>query len=101
MFHDSSFKKTMSDTFLIKKPLITEKATDLASVGKYVFMVLPQATKPEIKKAVKELYRVDAIQVNITRIPGHPRRFRNIVGRKSGYKKAVVTLKAGQKIDIQ
>ena len=91
----------MSNTFLIKKPLITEKATDLKTAGKYVFMVEPWATKAEIRKAVRELYRVDAVAVNIVRIPGKPRRFRNIVGTKSGYKKAVVTLKSGQKIDVQ
>ena len=91
----------MSDTFIIKKPWFTEKATDLSKAGKYVFIVKPTATKSEIKKAIKELYRVDPIQVNIIRTPGKTKRFRGIRrGAGAGFKKAVVALKPGQKIDL-
>jgi large subunit ribosomal protein L23 len=90
----------MAETFLIKKPLITEKATDLNKYGKYVFMVQSAATKPEIKKAVKELYHVDVVTVNVIRRPAKKKRFRNIISKKGAYKKAIVTLKAGQKIDL-
>lgn len=86
--------------FVIKNPRITEKATDLSKTGTYVFIVRPDATKPEIKKAVQKFYGVKVQGVNITRIPGKPRRFRNATGYSSGYKKAIVTLKAGEKIDI-
>ena len=88
------------DIFVIKSHRITEKATDLSKAGKYVFMVRSDATKPEVKKAVQKFYNVKVRGVNITRIPGKPRRFRNVKRLSSGYKKAIVTLKAGEKIDI-
>ncbi|MBI2033556.1 MAG: 50S ribosomal protein L23 [Candidatus Liptonbacteria bacterium] len=90
----------MSDIFLIKKPWVTEKVTDLNKSGKYVFIVKPSATKNEVKKAVKEIYRVDAVNVNVINRRGKEKRFRNVYSEKSGYKKAIVTLRPGQKIDL-
>jgi large subunit ribosomal protein L23 len=90
----------MQDIFLIKQPHITEKATGLNLAGKYVFVVKPSATKGEVKKAVKELYRVDATAVNIVNLPGKTRRYRGLPSKRSGSKKAIVTLKEGQKIDL-
>ena len=90
----------MSDIFLIKKPWVTEKATDLNKSGKYVFIVKPSATKNEVKKAVKEVYRVDAVRVNVINRRGKEKRFRSVYSEKSGYKKAIVTLRPGQKIDL-
>ncbi len=90
----------MADLFLIKHPRVTEKATQLNAVGKYVFMVKPAATKNEVKKAVKELYRVDVEAVNMVTTPGKPKRFRNLRGLTPSFKKAIVTLKEGQKIDL-
>lgn len=92
----------MSDAFIIKKPWVTEKSTDLSAKGKYVFIVSNNATKPEVKKAVKEIYKVDAVQVNIVNLPGKQKRFGQAMkGMTEGRRKAVVTLKEGQKIDIQ
>ena len=91
----------MNRKFLIKKPSITEKATRLNEEGKYVFIVEPRATKNEIKKAVKEQYKVDVTQVNVITIPPKKRRFRGLVGLRGGYRKAIVTLKDKQKIDIE
>lgn len=92
----------MTDMFLIKKPWITEKATDLSTIGKYVFLVKNNATKNEIKKVIKQLYKVDVADVNTIRRPakqkGKGMRFRGV---ESGYKKAIVTLKAGQTIALQ
>lgn len=88
-------------TFPVKKVHITEKATDLNKIGKYVFMVELSATKNEIKKAIKEIYGVEAARVDTLRLPAKKSRFRNLVSKKGDYKKAVVTLRAGQKIDIQ
>ena len=85
--------------FLIKNLIITEKATDLSKRGKYVFLVEKNATAPEIKKAVKIIYKVDAVKVNIINAKPKPKRWGNVVGKKSGYKKAILTLKAGQKLD--
>jgi len=89
----------MSDIFLIKKPLITEKSTDLSKTGKYVFIVKPNATKPEVKKAIKEIYKVDPVLVNIVNKPSKQKKMGRLRGRQSGYKKAIVTLKKGQKIE--
>lgn len=86
----------------IKKPWVTEKSGLGNLVGKYVFMVESHATKPEIRKAIKEIYKVDAVQVNVVNRPGKRKRFRGVVrGTQEGYRKAVVTLKEGQKIDLQ
>lgn len=90
----------MLDIFAIKQPWITEKAARLAEKNKYVFLVKDSATKPEVKKAVKELYKVDATTVNIVVKPERTARFRGKKVTKPGYKKAVVTLKEGQKIDF-
>lgn len=96
----------MRDLFLIKRLVITDKAVKMnlpkkghAPLPKYVFLVKDSANKNEIKKAVKELYRVDVTQVNTINIPGRMKRGRVGMVKESGYKKAVVTLKQGQKIE--
>ena len=90
----------MADSFIIKKPWITEKSTMLAPSGQYVFMVKSGATKPEVKKAIKAIYKVDAVAVNM--VNRHPKRKRIGMrsGMQEGYRKAIVTLKQGQKIDL-
>jgi large subunit ribosomal protein L23 len=91
----------MTDPLLIKKPWITEKATKLASSNQYVFMVKSSATKPEVKKAIHALYKVDATAVNILNRAGKVKHSgRGIKGMQQGYRKAIVTVKAGQKIDL-
>ena len=92
----------MKDSFLIKKPWVTERATDLSALGKYVFIVKPHATKPEIKKAIHEIYKVEVASVNVVNRASKRKRFGGIMkGKKEGYRKAIVTLKEGQKIEIQ
>ncbi len=91
----------MTDAFIIKKPWVTERATELSKIGKYIFIVKSSATKPEIKKAVREIYKVDAVAVNIVNRPAKKKRMGSIIGRQSGYKKAIVTLASGQKIEVQ
>lgn len=89
------------NTLLIKKPWITEKSTELTAHGQYVFMVMPRATKQEIKKAIKDIYKVDAVSVNVLNRVGKQKRFRGVMTKpKDAYKKAIVTLKEGQKIDL-
>jgi large subunit ribosomal protein L23 len=91
----------MANPFVIKKPWITEKSTDLTAVGKYVFMVSHDATKPEIKKAIHALYKVDAVQVNVVNRHPKSKRFGGTMkGTQEGYRKAIITLKDGQKIDL-
>jgi len=93
--------KTMANLFLIKSPLITEKSTFLSEAGKYVFIVRSNATKPEVKKAIKAIYKVDPVGVNMVSRPPKKKRMGNIIGKQAGFKKAIVTLKKGQKIEIQ
>ena len=70
-------------------------------LGQYVFMVESDASKPEIKKAIKELYKVDAVSVNVVNRPPKTKRFRGVRrGGHGAYRKAIVTLKKGQKIDL-
>lgn len=90
----------MRDTFLIKKPWITDKTVALNKIGKYVFIVKPSATKNEVKKAVQEIYGVHAAAVQMINHPAKTKRFRNIEGSRGNYKKAIVTLKSGQTIDL-
>lgn len=90
----------MSDIFLVKEPRTSEKATELQGQGKYVFMVKPTATKSEIKKAMKDLYRVDVTSVRVLNAKGKAKRFRGLRGHKPSMRKAVVTLRSGQKIDL-
>ena len=65
----------MTDHLLIKKPWITEKATMLTASNQYVFLVKSGATKPEVKKAIHALYKVDALSVNVVESPGKSKRF--------------------------
>lgn len=90
----------MTGKFLLKHPIVSEKATSMSHLGKYLFLVQKEATKSEIKKAVKVAYKVDAIQVNVVNIKPKTRRLGRSIGVKSGYKKAIVTLKSGQTLDI-
>lgn len=85
---------------VLELPHVTEKATDLGKEDKYLFKVLPGANKIEIKKAIKGLYGVDVIDVKIINIPRRKRRLGKQMGWKKGYKKAIVKIKKGQKIEI-
>ena len=85
---------------LIKKPHISEKALRFNSENKYVFVISQSANKSEIKKAVASLYGVIVKSVNTTKVPSKPKKFKGVPGIKSGYKKAIITLAKGNKIDI-
>ncbi len=85
---------------LLKKPHITERSNMLAQQGQYVFEVRPNATKIEIAKAVAALYKVKVTRVNIAKSPRKARRVGRHQGFKSGLKKAIVSLKKGDSIDI-
>ena len=85
---------------VIVAPIITEKATLLSEQGKVVFRVAPDATKDEIAAAVEELFKVNVLKVNTVVTKGKAKRFRGIAGRRSDVKKAIVTLAAGQSIDV-
>ncbi|HVN26105.1 MAG TPA: 50S ribosomal protein L23 [Candidatus Paceibacterota bacterium] len=90
----------MTDQFIIKKPWITEKAALMGADRKYVFLVREKASKPEIKKAIRDIYKVDVTDVNVVNRPAKSKRYMNRRGVQEGYRKAIVTLKEGQKIDL-
>ena len=85
---------------LIRKPIITEKATMTSESGGVVFEVAMDATKPEIKAAVEGVFKVKVTAVNTLRSQGKVKRFRGFVGKRNDTKKAVVTLAEGQTIDV-
>ena len=92
-------KGEISSYRILKSLHVTEKATDLSKNNKYVFEVFSRSNKTEIKKAVEETFNVDVIGVNIIKTPAKRRRLGNKLGWKKGYKKAIVSIKKGQKID--
>ncbi|MDI6591664.1 MAG: 50S ribosomal protein L23 [Patescibacteria group bacterium] len=85
---------------ILKAPQITEKATALAGKNQYVFKVWPRANKTEIKKAIENLYGVDVVSVKIIKVPSKRRRLGRISGWRKGYKKAIVKIREGQKIEV-
>lgn len=85
---------------LLRAPHITEKAAHLESEGTYVFRVAPFATAHGVAQAVYAAYGVKPVRVNMVRVRGKKVRWGRIVGRRSMYKKAYVTLPPGKKIEI-
>lgn len=90
----------LHDYDTIIAPVVTEKSTLLSEENKLVFRVPLSATKPQIKQAVENLFKVDVTGVNIIVMKGKTKRFRGRMGRRSDWKKAIVTLKDGQSVDI-
>ena len=94
-------KKAFKETYkILQEPHISEKATVLNEQNKYIFKVYPLANKTETKKAIESLYGVRVKDVNIINVPRKRKSFRGLEGFKPGYKKAVVTLEEGYKIEI-
>ncbi|BAC07636.1 50S ribosomal protein L23 [Thermosynechococcus vestitus] len=83
---------------LIKRPIITEKATVLLENNQYTFDVDRRATKPQIKAAIEELFNVKVTAVNTYHLPPKERRVGRFVGRRPRYKRAIVTLAPDSKI---
>ena len=84
----------------MKEPIISEKGTILEEKGKYLFKIFPEANKNNIKRAVEELYRVKVKKINIIKIPAKKIRMGRTEGEKKGYKKAIITLEKGQKLEV-
>jgi len=93
-------KKTGMAYRILRSPQITEKSTALAEKNQYVFKVYPKTNKIEIKTAIEDLYNVDVLSVRIIKVRPKRRRLGRISGWRAGYKKAVVKIKAGQKIEV-
>lgn len=85
---------------IIVRPLVTEKAAELADSGKYVFVVKKDANRIEVRNAVKAVYGVLPIKINIQRVRGDVVRFGRTRGKQKGWKKAIVTLPKDKKINV-
>ena len=84
----------------IISPNITEKSTSMSEFNKVVFKVNKKANKNFIKKSIEKIFKVNVVKINTINIKGKTKLVRNKKSFKSGYKKAIVTLKKGQSIDL-
>ena len=84
----------------IVSPVITEKATTLSEFNKMVFRVHKGASKNSIKKSIEKIFKVNVIKINTINLKGKTKLVKGKKSRRSGYKKAIVTLKKGQSVDL-
>jgi large subunit ribosomal protein L23 len=94
---------TLSTYDAIVRPVITEKGTMLGEQGKYVFEVAPTANKVQIRRAIEEAFankKIRVTAVNIMHVTGKTRRVGRHMGMTRSWKKAVVTLEPGQRLDL-
>lgn len=84
---------------VLKQPVISEKSFAMTEGGKYVFMVNPGATKTEIAQAIEKAFKVHVTAVNTVIVKGKTKRFGKIFGKRSDYKKAIVTVGSGETIE--
>ncbi len=85
---------------VLRRPLITEKSTELQAQGKYAFEVAREANKRQIKEAVEKAFNVGVVKVNVITVPGKSKRAGRRMIVTPSWKKAVVTLKPGDKIEL-
>jgi large subunit ribosomal protein L23 len=94
---------TLNSFNTIVRPVVSEKSTVLGEMGKYVFEVAPTANKIQIKSAVEEAFaakKIEVADVNIVHVSGKLRRRGKQTGMTRSWKKAIVTLKPGQRLDL-
>jgi len=84
----------------VVSPAITEKATSLSEYNKVVFKVNKGANKKAIKRSIEKIFKVNVVKINTINLKGKNKIVRGRKSNKPGYKKAIVTLKKGQSIDI-
>ena len=84
----------------ILMPVITEKSTSLSEMGKVVFKVNNASNKVSIKKSIEKIFKVKVVKINTINLNGKTKMVRNKKAYKPSYKKAIVTLKKGQSIDL-
>ena len=85
---------------IIRRPIVSEKSTNLAEQRQMIFETPLDAKKPLIKKAVEEIFKVKVLSVNTLRQKGKVKRMRGQEGRRKSIKKAIVTLAEGEKVDL-
>ncbi|TAF11122.1 MAG: 50S ribosomal protein L23 [Nostocales cyanobacterium] len=86
---------------LVRRPILTEKATIMMEQNKYTFEVTPKSTKPEIRAAIEDLFQVKVVKVNTSLPPRKKRRVGKFIGFKPQYKRAIVTVAAGDEDKIR
>ena len=84
---------------ILKKPITTEKSTNLQQYNQYSFIVSKESNSNEIKQAIEKIFKVKVTKINTSITRGKLKRFKNSVGYKKDFKKAIVTLKEGNTID--
>ncbi len=89
----------MRGTLVLLRPVITERSMTETNAGRYTFAVANDATKQEIAAAVREQFKVDVVAVNTIKVHGKERRLGRKTGRRPDWKKAIVTVGKGQKIE--
>ncbi len=85
---------------VLRSPHVTEKSTDLTASNQYTFKLLGKPAKPEVKKAIEQIYAVHVEKVRKITLPRKERRRGGRIGWKPGYTKAVITLREGEKIEV-
>ena len=85
---------------VIVKPVVTEKSTTLSEYNQIVFLVNINSNKIDIKKSIELIYGVKVSSVNVIRVKGKTKVFKGKVGKRSDYKKAIISLPKGQSIDL-
>jgi len=85
---------------ILIKPLITEKNTMLGAQGKYTFKIDRRANKTQVKEAVEAIFKVEVTAVNTISVPPKSRRVGRTIGKTQAWKKAVVTVRPGQRIEL-
>ena len=98
----SSDKKTINPAYydVIVSPLVTEKSHDASQYNKVIFNVATTANKPLIKSAVEAIFGVKVEKVNVINVKGKAKVFKGVKGKRSDRRKAVITLKEGENIDV-
>jgi large subunit ribosomal protein L23 len=85
---------------IIVRPVITEKSSRMMENNQYTFEVLPKANKVEIRKAVEEVFKVKVAKVRTIKVHSKPKRMGVFLGRSRSWKKAIVTLAPGERIEF-
>ena len=85
---------------IIVRPIVSEKSFEMIEDNRYTFEVAKTATKPQIARAIEEIFSVHVAKVNTMNVNGKPRRLRTASGKTKNWKKAIVTLREGDSIDL-
>ncbi len=85
---------------ILLKPLITEKASFLGQYNQYIFEIAKKANKIEVAKAFESVYKIKPASINIIKVKGKKVRYGRSSGRTKNWKKAIITLKPGEKIEV-